>query len=97
VIALPMNLTVFPAILLYLIPRPCNPSTTIEFVLPHAVFVIIKIYNILGEEVTTLVSEKLFTGTYKYEWNAGDLASGVYYYRVGFDEHYIIKKALLLK
>ena len=78
-------------------PNPFNPSTTIEFALPHSAFVILKIYNILGEEVTTLVSEKLFSGTYKYEWNAGDLASGVYYYRVGFDEHFIIKKALLLK
>jgi hypothetical protein len=63
-------------------PNPFNPSTTIEFDLPKASNVTLKIYNILGEEVTTLVSDRLSAGSYNYEWDASNLASGVYLYRL---------------
>jgi subtilisin family serine protease/predicted GH43/DUF377 family glycosyl hydrolase len=63
-------------------PNPFNPSTTIEFDLPKISDVTLRIYNILGEEVTTLVSDRLTAGSYSYEWNASHLASGVYLYRL---------------
>ncbi|UCF65753.1 MAG: T9SS type A sorting domain-containing protein, partial [bacterium] len=63
-------------------PNPFNPSTTIQFDLPKTSEVTLRVYNILGEEVATLVSEKLSTGSYSYEWDASKLASGVYLYRM---------------
>ena len=78
-------------------PNPFNPVTTIQFSLPHSSFVILKIFNLLGEEVGTLVSEELNAGTYKRDWNAERLASGVYYYRIQTKEYTETKKLLLLK
>ena len=63
-------------------PNPFNPSTTIEFALPHSGRVTLKVYNVLGQEVAVLVAEEMVAGTYKYEWDASGLASGVYYYRL---------------
>jgi hypothetical protein len=63
-------------------PNPFNPSTTIEFALPTPGFVTLSIYNILGEKVATLVSEELTAGSYKYEWDATELTSGIYFYRI---------------
>jgi len=63
-------------------PNPFNPSTNIQFSIPKTEFVTLKIFNLLGQEVTTLFSEKLKAGKYKYEWDAGSLASGVYLYRL---------------
>jgi hypothetical protein len=63
-------------------PNPFNPTTTIEFDLPKSSFVTLKIYNIIGEEVATLVSERLSTGSYSYKWDASNLSSGVYLYRL---------------
>lgn len=60
-------------------PNPFNPTTTIEFSIPKTEIVTLKIYNTIGQEVATLVSEKLTAGNYKYTWDAGSLASGVYY------------------
>jgi len=78
-------------------PNPFNPSTTIEFSLPQADFVTLKIYNILGEEVATLVSEKLSAGNHKHEWNAGNLASGVYLYTIKAGEFQGVKKMILIR
>lgn len=63
-------------------PNPFNPSTSIEFALPKTSHVTLKIFNILGEEVATLVSDRLTSGTYSYEWNASNMASGIYLYRL---------------
>jgi hypothetical protein len=63
-------------------PNPFNPSTNIEFDLPKTGDVTLKIFNILGEEVTTLVSDRLNAGSYSYEWDASNLASGLYLYRL---------------
>ena len=63
-------------------PNPFNPTTSIEFSIPKSEFVTLKVYNILGEEIATLVSEKLFAGKYKYDWDASNLASGVYFYKL---------------
>ena len=59
-------------------PNPFNPTTNIQFSIPKTEFVTLRIYNLLGQEVATLVSEKLKPGNYTYTWNAGSLASGVY-------------------
>ena len=78
-------------------PNPFNPSTTIKFSLPHSGKVTLKIYNILGQVVETLVSERLTAGVYKYEWNASNLSSSVYFYRLETGKFVETKKMLLLK
>ena len=78
-------------------PNPFNTSTTIKFSLPHSGSVTLKIYNILGEEVEMLLSERLAAGKYEYEWDAGNLASGVYFYRLTADDFFKMKKLILLK
>jgi len=62
-------------------PNPFNPSTKIQITVPQTEFVSLKVYNILGQEVATLVSDKVTAGSYNYIWNASDFASGVYFYR----------------
>jgi hypothetical protein len=57
-------------------PNPFNQTTTIEFALPHSTFVTLKIYHILGEKITTLVSQVLTAGKYEYNWDVGDLPVG---------------------
>jgi len=59
-------------------PNPFNPNTVISYQLPVISYVDLIIYNILGEKVTTLVSELQNAGLYKIEWDAGQLPSGVY-------------------
>jgi hypothetical protein len=78
-------------------PNPFNPSTTIEFTLPHSSMVTLKIFNILGEEVSTLVSEELSTGKYEYKWDAADMVSGVYLYKITAGDFEQTKKLILLK
>jgi beta-glucosidase len=63
-------------------PNPFNPSTTIRFSIPEAGFVTLKVFNVLGEEVTTIESERLNAGIYSREWDASHAASGVYFYRL---------------
>jgi predicted GH43/DUF377 family glycosyl hydrolase len=77
-------------------PNPFNPTTTIEFSIPKSEFVTLKIYNVIGEEVATLVSEKLIPGNYKYIWNASYFASGVYLYKIESGNGFIQSKKLLL-
>jgi len=78
-------------------PNPFNPSTTIEFALPKSAFVTLRVYDLLGRQVGELVSEKLGPGTYKTQWDARGLASGVYFYRLQAGEFVQTKKLLLLK
>jgi len=78
-------------------PNPFNPTTNIEFSIPKSEFVTLKVYNILGEEMATLVSEKLAAGSYKYDWDASSLASGVYLYRIKAGAFQQIKKMVLIK
>ncbi len=66
-------------------PNPFNPTTTIEFFLPRADVVTLKIFNILGEEIETLISEKLPAGKHKYQWDASRMPSGVYLYRLSVE------------
>lgn len=79
-------------------PNPFNPSTTIEFYLPVTNQVTLKIFNILGEEVVTLVSERLPAGTYSYQWyRPAGMESGIYLYRLKAGNFVEIKKMILMK
>ncbi|NIT60960.1 MAG: T9SS type A sorting domain-containing protein [Aliifodinibius sp.] len=78
-------------------PNPFNPVTNIEFSVPNAEFVTLKIYNTLGQEVAKLISERLAAGEYKYEWDASGLASGVYLYRIEAGEYVETKKMILMR
>jgi hypothetical protein len=79
-------------------PNPFNPSTVIEFSLPEDVSnVKLSIYNALGEKVAELVNTGLTAGRYSYQWNAKNVATGMYIYELRTDKFVSIKKMLLLK
>ncbi len=78
-------------------PNPFNPSTTIRFSIPEHSFVKLEIFNTLGEKVTTLVSEELNAGNYKYEWSAGNYPSGIYFYRLSANTFSKVNKMIFLK
>jgi hypothetical protein len=78
-------------------PNPFNLSTSIEFDLLKTSEVTLKILNILGEEVKTLVSDRLTAGNYTYHWDAGSLASGVYLYRLQAGDYIETRKIVLMK
>jgi len=78
-------------------PNPFNPSTTIAFSLPHPEFATLKVYNILGSEVASLVSGKFQAGTYRFQFDGSKLASGIYYYLLTAGNLREGKKMILLK
>lgn len=78
-------------------PNPFNPSTTIRFNIPEAGNVRISIYNVLGQEVATVVNQKLEAGSYNYNFDASKLASGVYVYQLKTENFVTSKKMMLLK
>ena len=79
-------------------PNPFNPSTTIEFSLPENVKnVKLTIYNVLGQKVTELVNTSLDAGKYVYQWNAKNVATGLYIYELRTDKFVAIKKMMFLK
>ena len=63
-------------------PNPFNPSTTISYELPLECFVELSIFNVLGECVSTLVNNIETAGLHEVEWNASDMSSGMYFYRM---------------
>ena len=78
-------------------PNPFNPSTSIKFTLPKSEFVELKVYNILGKQVTELVSNSLPAGEHQYQFDGTDLASGIYYYQIVAGEFREVKKMILLR
>ena len=78
-------------------PNPFNPLTTIEFNLPKSEFVELKVYNILGKKVATVVDDKLKAGNHSYEFDGSKLASGIYLYRIEAGNWQEVKKMILLK
>lgn len=78
-------------------PNPFNPSTTIRFSIPQTSEVTLKVYDMLGREVATLVNDVKPMGTYEVTWNAANLASGIYYYRMAAGSFSDVKKLILLK
>jgi Secretion system C-terminal sorting domain len=78
-------------------PNPFNPSTTFSFNLPSRSFVSLKVFDLIGKEVATIVSEEMQAGNYSRQWNASDLPSGVYFYRLQAGSFAETKKLILLK
>ena len=83
-------------------PNPFNPTTKIKYSIPfveteHALFAQLKVYDILGREVTTLVNEEKQPGNYEVEFNASSLPSGIYFYRLTSGVFSNTKKFILLK
>jgi len=78
-------------------PNPFNPTTTIKFSIPKTSFVTIKIYDALGIEVRTLINTEKIAGNHSVEFNASQLASGIYFYRMQAGDFIKTKKLVLLK
>ena len=78
-------------------PNPFNPTTTINYYIPELCFVTLKVYDVLGNEITTLVSEEKIMGNYEIEWNANNLSSGVYFYQLRAGVFVKTKKMILLR
>ena len=78
-------------------PNPFNPTTTISYQIPQNSHVILKVYNILGKEVATLVNGQEAAGKYQINFNASNLASGIYLYQLRAGSFIATKKLILLK
>ena len=78
-------------------PNPFNPSTTIKFQVSSFKFVSLKVYDVLGREVATLVNEQKSPGIYTVQWDASGVASGVYFYRLASGGFIETKRLLLLR
>lgn len=77
-------------------PNPFHALTTIEFTLPHSEFVNLKVYNILGEEIHTLVSEERSPGQHYIDFDGTDLAGGLYFYKIAAGSFVQTKQLLLI-
>ena len=78
-------------------PNPFNPTTTISFSIPSSAFTSLKVYDILGNEVATLVNEEKPAGEYDITFDASALTSGVYLYRLNVGNISEMKKMILMK
>jgi 5-hydroxyisourate hydrolase-like protein (transthyretin family) len=78
-------------------PNPFNPVTTITYEIPERSIVTIKIYGVLGNEITTLVNEEKSAGRYEILFNAENLPSGIYFYRLQAGDYIETKKMVLMK
>jgi hypothetical protein len=83
-------------------PNPFNPTTTIRFALPQSARVVLKVYDVVGREVQTLVSGPMNAGTYDVTWNGRNqanlpVASGVYLYRLDVGDQVMTRRMVLVK
>ena len=78
-------------------PNPFNPVTQINFSIPKQSVVTLRIYDVLGKEVATLVNENKPAGFYTVDFNASDLSSGAYFYRIEAGNFTDIKRMMLIK
>ncbi|MCW8803518.1 MAG: T9SS type A sorting domain-containing protein, partial [Ignavibacteriaceae bacterium] len=78
-------------------PNPFNPSTTISFQVPVESNVSLKVYDMLGNEVATLVNETKTAGEYDIDFNAATIASGIYFYRLQAGDFVETKRMMLMK
>jgi hypothetical protein len=78
-------------------PNPFNPITKIKYSIPHLLQVQIKVYDILGKEIETLVNNEKPAGNYELSWNAANLPSGVYFYRIQAGSFIETKKMVLIR
>ncbi len=78
-------------------PNPFNPTTEMSFSIPVSGNTTLAIYNVLGQKVATLVSQELSAGSYKYQFDASNLTSGIYFYKLQSNDYSQVKKMMLLK
>ncbi|NNG27665.1 MAG: T9SS type A sorting domain-containing protein, partial [Ignavibacteriaceae bacterium] len=78
-------------------PNPFNPTTIISFSIPQSSNVIIKVFDLLGNEIAKLVNEEKLAGSYEVEFNVSGLPSGVYFYQLEAGSFIETKKMILLK
>ena len=78
-------------------PNPFNPSTKIKYSIPTSSKVKLIVYDILGRKVAELVNQVQNAGYYEVNFNASNLSSGVYFYRISYSNQFLTKKMLLLK
>jgi hypothetical protein len=78
-------------------PNPFNPGTTIKYIPPERAFVEIKVLDVLGREVATLVKQERSSGEHRVKWDASGVASGVYFYRLMVEGFVTTRKMLVLK
>ncbi len=78
-------------------PNPFNPTTTIEFSIPQTEFVTVKVYNLVGHEITTLINDELFTGNYSIKWDGSRQPSGLYLVQIESGSFIKTRKMVLLK
>lgn len=78
-------------------PNPFNPSTVISYQLSAFSNVVLKVYDVLGNEVATLVNKEKSPGNYKVHWNASEFASGLYFYKLQAGQFSSVKKLILIK
>ncbi|MBU0475340.1 MAG: T9SS type A sorting domain-containing protein [Bacteroidetes bacterium] len=78
-------------------PNPFNPTTNIEFSIPEAGIVSLKVFDVLGQEVTTLLNREMTSGSYKVNFNASKLTSGIYFYTLNGKNYSNTKKMILVK
>jgi hypothetical protein len=78
-------------------PNPFNPTTTIKFSLPRSDHVTLKVFDVMGREIATLVDDELTAGRYDAHWNASGVESGVYFYQLRADEFVETKRLVLVK
>ncbi len=78
-------------------PNPFNLSTTFSFSLPSNSFVSLKVFDLLGREVATVISEEMLAGSYSKQWSATKISSGIYFYRLQEGSYIETKKLILLK
>jgi hypothetical protein len=78
-------------------PNPFNPSTKIEYSIPSESFVELKVFDVLGNEVASLVNEQQQAGVYRADFSADNLPSGMYFARITANEFTQVVKMILLK
>ncbi len=85
------------AVLMQNYPNPFNPATTIQFALPEETTVLLEIYNSAGQLIETLVNESMGVGNYNVIWDAANMPSGIYFYRIKAGSFQDLKKMILMK
>ena len=78
-------------------PNPFNPTTTIKYQIPELSIVTIKIYDVLGNEIASLINEEKPAGNFEVEFNGEGLPSGIYFYRLQAGNFVETKKMVLMK
>ena len=78
-------------------PNPFNPTTKISYQIPEPRFVLLKVFDVLGNEIATIVNEEKAPGEYEVEFNASKYSSGIYFYKLQTGNYSMIKKMVILK